>query len=454
MPSFDGFTGYKVASLSTTTPLGVSATFTSPWVNVENVVSIRMMVFTDVSGTLVTEHSNDAGATIFRSSNQPYEANRHEPLSFYPRGDWFRCQVVNSATAQTFLQLATDFLTTALTITQSPYSAALGRTSLAAQTRAAIYDFQVDEFASISAQNNDFSVAHRVNLIADNFRQVTPLDALLWTTVVVGTGTGAIANTRLELKTGVTANSAVKITSTIVGRAYSGISQQYRAGVQLLNAGDINCVKRWGAFNDSDGFFWELDGTSLFAVSRRLGVDTRTISTSWTSLPTFVLALGGSNTTFSITFFGNTAFFIIGGDVAHRMSGTVGGLSRTGTLNLPIRQEIFNKNGAAVDNTLIITGTSLYRFGPDQVSPRYKNIVGAATTVVKNDSGRLHRVIVSDGSGANTCTIFDNTAGSGSGVATINVNKLHGSIEFDLDLSIGLTVVTTGVDTNVTVIFD
>lgn len=83
-----------------------------------------------------------------------------------------------------------------------------------------------------------------------------------------------------------------------------------------------------------------------------------------------------------------------------------------------------------------------------------KNIVGAATTLLKSDGGTFHRIIVNDGTGTNVATIYDNIIAAAPTIATLNVDKLQGSVEFGGVFSTGLTVVTTGATTNITVIWD
>lgn len=79
----------------------------------------------------------------------------------------------------------------------------------------------------------------------------------------------------------------------------------------------------------------------------------------------------------------------------------------------------------------------------------FLNVVGAATTVVKNGAGLLHRLIINLQVASATITIYDNTAGSGTKVGTITFPAaLLGSgpisVEYDLLFATGLTIVTTG----------
>lgn len=444
-----------VVALSSRTPVAAGASFTSPWIRIDRMSDIRIGVLTDRDGDLRTQHSNDNGASIIRDSSQLFVANVGEFLSFHPRGDFFRVKLTNtSAVSQTTLDLATHISSISYGITQSKFSAPLGRTSLGIQARSLVYDFDFDETARVSPQINDLYTVQRTSLIADNFRQSGGLDLVTWNRVVTGTGTAIITSGRLQFQTGVTANSTAQVTSFQRGRFMSGSHQIFRVGAKIPDAGVVNCKRRFGVFDNNNGYFYELDGTILYAVSRRSGVDTRVASSSWNVITTFVLSAAGSSHRFELNYFGNTCIFVINGDVHHIMSGEVGGLPRTAEINFPNRFELINFGGNIVDNALTITGTSQQRYGPDQASPRFINLVGAQSILIKADAGALRRVIVNSGSGTNTAVFYDNTAASGTTIATIDVNKNQGSIEFGTNFSNGLFVVTTGAGTDVTVIFD
>lgn len=445
-------TAFEATALCSDVPLGIGASFTSPWIDVTQFSSIRIGVLSDVGGTLFTQHSNDNGATIIRNSSQPVTAGIAEFLSFHPRGSFFRIVYTNGSIAQSSMDLCTVLHTVALTPTQSLVSAKLARSSLALQTRAMIYDYEYDETAGVAPQIRDLQVVQRTSLIADNFRQVAGLDTQTWDTALTGSGTATIDSGRLRIRTGVVADSTSQVTSEILGRFISGSHQVFRVGVKTTDAGTANNKRRWGAYDDVSGYFYELDGTTLYAVSRRNSIDTRVASTVWSDVPIAVYVAGSAR--YEITYFGNTAIFAVNGETHHRMSGEVGGLPRTNGTNFPNRFESINSGGSTTDVDLFITGTSQQRYGPDKVIPRMKFLTGAGTTTLKSDAGNLHRINILDGSGVNSVTVYDNTAGSGLVVATINVNKLSGTIEFGGVFSIGLTCVVTGSDTKLTVVYD
>lgn len=80
-----------------------------------------------------------------------------------------------------------------------------------------------------------------------------------------------------------------------------------------------------------------------------------------------------------------------------------------------------------------------------QVGYSFQNITTSTTTVVKSGAGVLHIVNVNTlGTVASIVTIYDNTAGSGTKIGTINSLTLSGAFQFDIAFATGLTLVTTG----------
>lgn len=81
----------------------------------------------------------------------------------------------------------------------------------------------------------------------------------------------------------------------------------------------------------------------------------------------------------------------------------------------------------------------------------YKNIAAAATTVVKGRPGLLASITINTPVGGDTITVYDNTAASGTKIATITVPSTVTAdnavtLVFDVAFTTGLTVVTSGND--------
>lgn len=86
----------------------------------------------------------------------------------------------------------------------------------------------------------------------------------------------------------------------------------------------------------------------------------------------------------------------------------------------------------------------------------YKNITAAATTVVKAGAGQLFCINLQNMAAASVMTVYDNTAGSGTVIATYTQGAAAlvspVSLFYDLKFSTGLTIVTTGTN-DITVSF-
>ena len=87
----------------------------------------------------------------------------------------------------------------------------------------------------------------------------------------------------------------------------------------------------------------------------------------------------------------------------------------------------------------------------------YRNIAGAGTTVVKSGPGTLDRIVFNKTVAAGVITIYDNTAASGTKIATITnpaVTLLQSylQLEYACTFMNGLTITTTAAD-DITVVY-
>jgi hypothetical protein len=85
----------------------------------------------------------------------------------------------------------------------------------------------------------------------------------------------------------------------------------------------------------------------------------------------------------------------------------------------------------------------------------YSNITGQSTTVIKAGSGLLHSITFNTPTAAETVTIFDNTAGSGTKIGTITVpaSPMPVTLTYDVRFNTGLTLVTATASSDITVSF-
>jgi hypothetical protein len=89
---------------------------------------------------------------------------------------------------------------------------------------------------------------------------------------------------------------------------------------------------------------------------------------------------------------------------------------------------------------------------PDLIpSGAHRNISTATTTVVKPGPGILKSITVNT-TAAGTITVYDNTAASGTKIATLKASIVEGTYQYDVFCGTGLTVVTAAAS-DVTVSF-
>lgn len=80
------------------------------------------------------------------------------------------------------------------------------------------------------------------------------------------------------------------------------------------------------------------------------------------------------------------------------------------------------------------------------------NIASATTTVVKSGRGVLRRITINT-TAAGAVTIYDNTAASGTKIATLPSSAVVGTYEYNVRFSTGLTVVTAAAS-DITVVWE
>lgn len=309
-----------------------------------------------------------------------------------------------------------------------------------------IYDDQTSSESVVSPLGS-VSVTDITRLIGGTF-DGTSLDAQRWTTTLAAAGSVALSGGIATISTGGTANGRAFVNSTAVARFLSAMPNISAMGVRIPDSGVGGNIRRWGAFDANDGYFFELSGTELGIVYRKAGVDTRVTSFNGTAF-----TLDTNNHTYQICWTGAIAIFFVDRVRLHLLvTPTAPSVS---TYSLKLGFETINSGGLASARTIEVRAAAINRFGQPTSRPSFYNVSSAETRVLKNRPGTLHRVTINTkGGGGATIVLYDNTAGSGTTIATIDTSAAPGgAFEYNLDFSIGLTYVTTGT-ANITVVFD
>lgn len=292
-----------------------------------------------------------------------------------------------------------------------------------------------------------------VRLVGATFEGTT-IDSNFWTVTTGATGAsiiqsgGSLTISGGTSSTGVTAYQSVR-TARYIGSA----SNRYRSQIVTSAAVSGNC-RNWGAYNSTDGAFFQLSGTNVNVVTRRLGVDTVISSTGWTgdqTIPTFT-----NVNTYEIYYTNKSVYYTINDVVAH--TATMITTPWSASKNLPIRAEIINAPSTV--NTFLSTWVaSIVRFGELETGSQYKFQSGTTAGVVaKYSSGTLHRIILGVPATNAVVTLYDGTSTAGNvmfstGAFTAN----QPAIAFDMDklqFFTGLFLVVSGAAVNVTLIYE
>jgi hypothetical protein len=84
---------------------------------------------------------------------------------------------------------------------------------------------------------------------------------------------------------------------------------------------------------------------------------------------------------------------------------------------------------------------------------KYTNLKALGTTTIKAGEGVLHSISINTkGATGNTATVYDNTAGNGTTIATVDTTAQIQTLLYDLQFTTGLTIVlATGTSADITV---
>lgn len=206
----------------------------------------------------------------------------------------------------------------------------------------------------------DRIVAERQTTLADSMA-----DGLAgWWTTTAANG-GAIASTGGEgrLTTSVAINGSIHISSPNIPY-FPGQVAWLNSAVRL-DAGVAGNIRRIGMFTVSgttpqEGFYFELNESTLNAVTVKSGTATAVASTSWTKFSTAPFTMDTNYHSFEIRYTANSVWFYVDNILRHSVSGTSASL--TNSLSLPMAASNIKTSGVT-DVTFAIRNIGNGRYG-------------------------------------------------------------------------------------------
>ena len=428
---------------STTTNLASGATFTGTAEETFGVNGIQLFHAADQDCTIYIDQCIDTDFNSNDTITDSFECLANTPCSrtFTSVSPYYRLRVTNDG-ASTTTSLSSY---TGMTPVINPLPRALSEDGRLSVESTLIGQQNTDRHVWVTP-TNALNIVDTVRLVGTNFDGTTK-DTNFWTETVTGTGSVTQSGGEIEIATGTTANSTAQYDSVRRARFVVSSPLQFQAVAKFVTAGTTNNVRRIGAYNDTDGFFFQLNGTTFSIGYRKASSDTLVNSGSFNGNYGPNYTMDTAYHKFAIEWGPKGIFFYIDGILLHKD----GQGHRSNFLSLPIRFENNNSGGLTTDVTLDVLAGAIVRFGNLTTNGTYKYIGANGTNVLKYGPGTLQRIVNVDNAG--TVTVYDNTAASGTQIAIIDTAKALGTLEFNAPFSNGLTVVTaTGA--KITVIYE
>lgn len=294
-----------------------------------------------------------------------------------------------------------------------------------------------DRHVWVSPTNN-LGVNNSYRLVGTNFDGIVK-DTNFWSESVANGG-AVTQSGEIKLQTNGAANGSAQYTSVRRARFVVGSANQFVGAFKFNTAGTPDNIRRLGAYDDNNGYFFELSESVFGVGSRKDGVDTFVTSSNFNGhYGTNFTPASTNYYKYDIEWTPLGAFYYVNGKLLHK---NVGG-HFTNILTQPIRFENINNNGSVSDVIMDCLGVVIIRLGELTTNPTYKYIAGAQTGVVlKVGAGDLHTVVNTNNAGS--ITLWDNTAASGDIIAIIDLAKVLGTLTFNAPFSNGLTITSTG----------
>lgn len=291
-------------------------------------------------------------------------------------------------------------------------------------------------------------------LIGDVFFGTT-IDTERWdTSSTINSATVNISSAMLQLSSGTnTAGSAV-IRSVPCSYFQSGTTQYFQGFIRLGDTGAASSRRRWGAFDASDGYFFELNGTTFNIVSRKSTVDTTVAKASWNGAP-FDFTLDTNINDYQIFWTDYKVYFVINDVLMHTITKTTATLTLTPHLKMSFES---TNTGGSTTRLLEIHNPSINRIGNVNSDSLLRYTAAAETRTLKIGAGKLHGLVYGDkGTLSSTLTVYDNTAASGKIILSTDLTQVIPdgcTSRVDVNFYTGLTYVTTGGGIRITILWE
>jgi len=388
---------------STIVDLASSATFTGAADETFGTNAIQLYHAADQNCTIYIDQSIDSSFTyLTQTITDSFTCLANSPCSrtFVSVAPYYRLRVTNNG-ASTTTKLSTFTGMTPV---------------LSVLPRSLTYDDRLKVETTVTGKENNERhqwitptnsalIDSAVRLVGTTYDGTTK-DTNFWTETKSADATVTQAG-EIQLNTGTTANGYATYTSVRKARFVGGSALKLQGLFKYVTEGTADNVRRAGAYTATDGFFFQLDGTTFSIGTRKASSDTLVNSgnfngnygVNFTPITTAYYKL-------EIEWTPKSVFFYIDGKLLHKIG--TGHLSNL--LTLPIKYENINDNDSVVDVAFDCLGVVISRLGALQTNPTSKYVSGVSVTICKYGAGTLKGIVVSAIVNTADINIYDGTA--------------------------------------------
>jgi len=282
------------------------------------------------------------------------------------------------------------------------------------------------------------------------------LDNNFWTDTTGNGATVTQGNGLIKLETNTTANGSAQVQSVRYARKIPGTVNQMRIIGQLNTTAEPDNVRTIGVYDDDNGAFFKIDGTTLKVVKRKGGTDTEVSNGSFNG----DVSSASIDTNFHrgvIEYTALNAKFWYDGVLLHTFSSTTE--PWTESLTLPIRAQNYNTGGNTTDNKWYLSLLTTVRLGQLETETTSDYQSGQIPSkVLKYGAGELKRAIISGVQNNSVITLYDNTTATTNTIwssGAMGAQTQPYSLDFgELQFGTGLSLSITGADSNITITYE
>ena len=316
----------------------------------------------------------------------------------------------------------------------------------------------VDEYG-FSGENTpmgELRSVEPVRMVGASF-EGSAIDSNFWVTAATGSGAAiAQANGLLTLTSGTANAASVTSYSARRSRYIGGTALRYRAIMVLGDTGTVNNTRRWGIGWSSsgmptitDGAYFKLSGTTFSVNTMEGGVETSVTSFNGALGTSFPLTT--NFITYEIYWTTSKVYFVIGDVILHSVTSTIAPWANTKSHYVFMNSL---NSGVITLVTMSFATSTIYSLGKNHTATIFKHLTSATAVVLKYGLGTLHRIVFNTFGNGASVTLYDALTATNPICITAPPNNTYpGSIEYQCDFYVGLTITITGT-VDVTIVYE